>query len=721
MAVTLEHGNDKKYKKMTNILLCTLGASWAVVPEIYGFINAEKLPLYQHHLGDKQFINKRKEYQLQAVDEIWVCTTQGIATEKSLVNLRQWIDLIDQPPTLRIWQAEGTNELANQQECEHIQELILRCCLKAHDIAKGGQVLMSLAGGRKTMSADMQWAASLFGCQALLHVIGAEYRQMPVSLQQSTPLLFTQALTSDCCAAIMPLITGQTQRSDLLDIRMENTDAISEFQFPLPLAGAGQTLAWSAPKTWLAEELKKREKMSSRLLGNYFFDLSLNEKHENWRSLYRLSPRLIEQLRTTPLTKQHKNWLNTLPKADLHRHLGGCLSLADQQGIARKLWGDFSQQRKTTALQHVQHLLNNNNSWEWQWASELKKQSNRADLAAALLVNATEQQLQHNLWQVTEPRIALKKSLHQFSAYERPGELTGSTLLSYPETIPFYVQCIVDQSIREGLAYVELRGSPQKYGDGLVFINTFYQCLQQTLTSLSTEQRPVFRFIIIADRRTKSETDLKETIEMAVAAKKQYPDFIVGLDMAGDESFPVSEKVSQCFLPAFEHCLPVTIHAGEGEQAESIWKAAYHLHADRIGHGLTIADHKQLAERFRNRGICLELCPTSNREVVGFYDPRYNETKNLANYPLITLWQQGIPLTVCTDNPGISRTTLTEEFITAAAMSQDKLSVWDILAMIKQGFVHSFLSIQDKEKLLKQCDAKIYQNLLTDVWNIKSK
>ena len=61
--------------------------------------------------------------------------------------------------------------------------------------------------------------------------------------------------------------------------------------------------------------------------------------------------------------------------------------------------------------------------------------------------------------------------------------------------------------------------------------------------------------------------------------------------------------------------------AGEGESPENIWQAAYHLHADRIGHGLTLTANPQLAARFRDRGICLELCPSSNREVVGFADP----------------------------------------------------------------------------------------------------
>jgi len=211
-----------KHTMKKNILLCTLGASWAVIPEAYGFLAPQQLPLYQHHPQQPALNKLRGDYHLQAPDEIWVCTTQGEQTQKSLIQLQNWIQLCLQPPVLRIWQAAQTDQLDNQQECLEMRELIVRACLKAHDYANSGQVVLSLAGGRKTMSADMQWAASLFGCQALLHVVGAEYKNMPAALQQATPDLFTRAFDRDCCQAIMPLVTGQNQRSDLLDISMDD-------------------------------------------------------------------------------------------------------------------------------------------------------------------------------------------------------------------------------------------------------------------------------------------------------------------------------------------------------------------------------------------------------------------------------------------------------------------------------------------------------------------
>ena len=80
-------------------------------------------------------------------------------------------------------------------------------------------------------------------------------------------------------------------------------------------------------------------------------------------------------------------------------------------------------------------------------------------------------------------------------------------------------------------------------------------------------------------------------------------------------------------------------------------------------------------------------------------------------YPLRSLWDAGLPLTLCTDNPGISQTTLVEEYLTAARMV-DGLSIWDALAMMRQAFIHAFLPSAERERLLKRADAEIYRSVL---------
>ena len=694
-----------------HLLLCTLGASWAVIPEVYGFLAPDQLPLYRHHPEGLALDRQRTDLALVAPDEIWVCTTQGKATQAGIVNLQAWQAQLPAVP-LRIWQADATDELASQAECERFRELLLRVCLLAQATANGGQVTLSLAGGRKTMSADLQWAGSLLGCQALIHVVGLT---LPAALLRATPALMGAPLSVELARCVMPVVTGDGRRSDLLDVDLDGAGPVTADRFPVPLADSGQPLVWSVPDgPMLIDELRRREQAGGQLLGNFLETLSRDEHHENWRSLYRLPPRVIQSLRETRLAPVHRDWLLALPKADLHRHLGGCLSLAAQCEVGEAIWNTLGLADKETALTGVRPLLDDTNDWPWDWPETLYAHVPRSHAAAALLTQVRRERLWRNLYGVTEPRWALREGPRGFPAYERPGELSGSAVLGHPAAHRPYAAAVVRQAVAEGLAYLELRGSPHKYGDGLVFLRSFHAALGAALQSVPTQRRPRIRFVLIADRRDPALA--REVIRLALTAQAEMPDFIAGLDLAGDERCTRPADLAGDFLPAFEACLPLTIHAGEGEAADAIWQAAYHLHADRIGHGLSLGNHPQLAARFRNRGICLELCPTSNREVVGFHDPAVSETASLPIYPLRKLWEAGLPLTLCTDNPGISRTTLADEYLTAARMIGG-LTMWDALAMMRQAFVHAFLPGDERETLIKQVDARIYRAVL-EQWPI---
>lgn len=510
---------------------------------------------------------------------------------------------------------------------------------------------------------------------------------------------------------LFPLVIGQGQRSELLDLDTDGQGPVDTQRFPVPLADPRQL--WPDPdpnSPRLEREIHNRETAGSQLFGNFLRALGESEHHENWRSLYRLPPRTIDRLRTVRLDTRHRDWLHRLPKADLHRHVGGCLDLAAQRRVGRAVWEALTPADRGTALDHVAPLLHRR-EWDWNWPQHLKQAPSRAAATAALLVEASEETLLTNLYTCTEPRVALKQRHAQgFAAYERPGELSGSALLGHPAALEAYAQVLVEQAYREHLAYLELRGSPHKYAPD--FLVHFHRALQDALYSIPADRRPVIRFILIADRRQSKR--LASVIGEAVHAKQTLPDFIAGIDVAGDESATRPRELANDFLPAFEACLPITIHAGEGEPAESIWEAAYHLHADRIGHGLSISGKPELAQRFRDRGICLELCPTSNREVVGYRDPDHPASLDCPAYPLVELWQSGLPLTLCTDNPGISRTTLAEEYLIVQRMSDGKLTLWDVLALIKQAFDHAFLPAQEKEPLIKRLDAELYRTVSDD-------
>lgn len=718
---------------MSDLLLCTLGASWAVIPETLAFLDPDRLPLYAHHPQRPALEAERAQCGLRPPQEVWIITTEGRQTRDSLARLAGWCAALgERAPRLRVWQAQDTDQLATQDECTHLRELTLRLALLAQETAgRDGQCVYSLAGGRKTMSADLQRAATVFGADALLHVVGTD--PLPAQLRSPEPALLTGALPPELAQTVLPLVVERDLwRSELLDIVLDAARGpVCAARFPLPLAPvftqAQQTCRWRPEAgTALGAELAERERDSGGLLGNYLDLLARDEKHENWRQLYRLPPADIEALRQRRLTVADRDWLQRLPKADLHRHLGGCLDLERQIEVGRAVRDALDEASRAAAQAQVGGWIGRD--WPADWPQQLRATAAlRSACVALLLAHETPQRLAQRLFPADMPRLGLKHSAQGFAAYERPGELSGSAILQHPAAIGPYAAALVAQARDEGLAYVELRGSPQKYldSDGIGFLRQLHAALEaagahtgavdeaaaQAAVAGDDVRRPVMRFLVIADRRRPEQAEA--VAALILQARHELPGFVVGLDLAGDEAVSHLDVFQEAFAPVFAECVPVTIHAGEGEPAHNIWKAAYELHADRIGHGLTLHENPALAARFRNRGIAIELCPGSNREVVGYHDPDMPQSTGQPAWPLPALLAAGLPLTLCTDNPGISRTTLADEYLAAARMSAGGLSRWQALALIRQGFVHAFLEVDERERLLKAAD-RVMRRLATD-------
>lgn len=693
-----------------NILLCTLGASWAVVPEVLGFVSPRRLPLFREHPQGAALAAARERYGLREPDELWLVTTGGKQTQAALARLQQWWTLLGKPMPLRVWVADGTDQLATPEECLRLRELTLRATLAAQEHAAGGQVVLSLAGGRKTMSADLQLAGTVFGAEAWLHVVGPD--PLPAQLARDPdPELFTAPLPEDLAAAVTPLVVGRGQRDDVMQVPLDG-QAVDGASFPLPLAEGVMT--WKPPLggRLLAHEVERRQHEGARVLGNFFADVSRDDAHPSWRSLFRLPPGLVDMLRTTPLDATHRDWLHRLPKVDLHRHLGGCLDLPAQRRVGAAVWASLDSAQQRAALAAVRPLLDDGGVWPWEWPARLRG-AHRADCTAALLVHADDATLERQLFGAAGPRVALKRrSPHGFAAYERPGELSGSALLGHPASHEPYAAEVVKAARDEGLTALELRGTPHKYmpHDPARFVALLRDALHRAGARVHADGAgpgPRVGFVWILDRRQAD--GAASAIEAAVRCHQEFDGFVLGLDLAGDEGTSRPEVWAPLFEPAFRECLFVTIHAGEDEPAQNIWHAAYALHADRIGHGLTLRDNPALMRRFRERGICLELCPTSNVEVVGFHDPARPESADLPAYPLREFLRAGLPVTLCTDNPGICRTTLVDEYLVASRLTPGGVTLWDALGMIRHGFLRSFLPATERSELEAQADWNVRQ------------
>ncbi len=174
---------------------------------------------------------------------------------------------------------------------------------------------------------------------------------------------------------------------------------------------------------------------------------------------------------------------------------------------------------------------------------------------------------------------------------------------------------------------------------------------------------------------------------------------VIAFGLGGPEVGNPPERYKEAFDRTRAAGLPSVPHAGETVGPESIWGALNVLHADRIGHGVRCLDDPALVEELRARQIPLEVSPTSNvcLKVV----------PDLASHPLPRLLEEGLYVTVNSDDPPMFNTTLTNEYLAVAGTFQ--FGVDTIEQLMLNAVRASLLPVEDKQAMEKRFLAEFAQ------------
>jgi adenosine deaminase len=246
---------------------------------------------------------------------------------------------------------------------------------------------------------------------------------------------------------------------------------------------------------------------------------------------------------------------------------------------------------------------------------------------------------------VTEPMSDLAAVLDAF--------MTTQSVLDSEEVLTRIAYEAVEDAAAEGIRILELRYAPTfiRHNHKHLSFSAIHQAILAGL--VMAKEFPVATGLICIFQRNIPIMESERVCNFLIENKKTF----IGADLADSEvGYP-----SKLFVPIFERCqnedIPITIHAGETPDPQSIQnvkEAIELLGARRIGHGLQIAQDPQVMKFVADRGIPLEICPYSNYLTRAIPD--------LQSHPIRKLMDAGVRVTVNSDDPGIFNSNLTRDY-----------------------------------------------------------
>ena len=252
------------------------------------------------------------------------------------------------------------------------------------------------------------------------------------------------------------------------------------------------------------------------------------------------------------------DWLNALPKAELHMHLEGSLEpelmfqLAERNRIQLP-WDSVESLRKAYNFNNLQEFLD----IYYQGANVLQTEQDFYDLTWAYLKKCEEQNVIH-----VEPFFD-------------------------PQT----------HTARGVSMEVAITGISEALGDA------------RDLLGISSG-------LILSFLRHLSEEDAFHTLQQAMPFRDLF--FAVGLD-SSEMGHPPS-KFTQVFAKARAEGLLAVAHAGEEGPPEYVWEALDLLKVSRIAHGVRAWEDPRLMARLIEEQIPLTVCPLSNTKLRVYQD-----------------------------------------------------------------------------------------------------
>lgn len=249
---------------------------------------------------------------------------------------------------------------------------------------------------------------------------------------------------------------------------------------------------------------------------------------------------------------------------------------------------------------------------------------------------------------------------------------------------------LCEDAAAENIRYMEIRYSPILHTrGGLPLPETVDAPLRGMRRA--EEDLGIRSNLIVCGIRNMDPDVSRDLADLTIAYKNRG---VVAFDLAGAEYNYPAKKHKNAFYMVRNANIGATIHAGEAYGPESIHQAIHYCGAQRIGHGTRLYEDRDLMTYVGDYQIPLEICLTSNVQT--------HAVASFESHPVRRYFDEGLLVSLHTDNRLMSRTTVTEEHV--RAWKHLGFGMRDIARLIRNGFESAFLHRAEKLELLAEVE-----------------
>ena len=219
--------------------------------------------------------------------------------------------------------------------------------------------------------------------------------------------------------------------------------------------------------------------------------------------------------------------------------------------------------------------------------------------------------------------------------------------LEHRQGFEFIVMSAINDAIQDGVVILEMSFDVRLlkfYSSGLAELRSFIEMLVERYRE-KIDLRPELGFARECANDPKWMKSAHEAIEL---------DIFQSMDLYSHQEACAPEAVQSLYTEARAAGMKLKAHVGEFEDAEEIRRTVEVLDLDEVQHGIAAAESVEIMRWLSEHHIRLNVCPTSNVML--------DAVSELAAHPIRVLFDNGVPVTINTDDLMIFGQSVSEEY-----------------------------------------------------------